>query len=200
MYEGNLAFLERLPRTHAGNDAALLIKRLDDHSDWIPSGSSFGQGVARIRNDANGHATIRRTLREQGFVILQRYVESATHGETRCLVTSGRVIGCYPRLPGTSDHRASLAIGARAATHVLSTRERTLAQSIAKKLSDAGIGFAGLDIAAPHLIATNIANPGGLGTIEAFTAEDLAPHVVRAITEWRRPSTGYSETPSSISG
>ena len=180
---GKLAFLEHLPETHAGSDAAHLIERLDDHSDWIvkPSGASFGQGVARIRNDADGRAAVRRTIRTHSFAILQRYVESAAGGETRCLVAGGEIIGCYRRLPGTSDHRANLAAGATAAPHVLSAGERALAQTIAKQLSDAGVGFAAVDIAEPHLIETNIANPGGLGTIEALSGEDLAPQIARAI-------------------
>ncbi len=182
---GKLAFLEHLPETHAGSDAARLIERLDDRSDWIvkPSGASFGQGVARIRNNADGHAKVRRTLRKLGFAIVQRYVESAAHGETRCLVAAGQVIGCYRRLPGTNDYRANLATGAAAAPHVLSAGEQTLAQAIATQLRDASIGFAAVDIAHPHLIETNVANPGGLGTIEALSGEDLAPGVARAIRE-----------------
>ena len=185
---GKLAFLEHLPETHAGSEAARLIERLDDGSDWIvkPSGASFGQGVAKIRNDADGHAAIRRTLREQGFAILQRYVESAAKGETRCLVAAGKVIGCYRRQPEGGDHRANLATGATAVPHTLSTGERTLAQTIATQLSDAGIGFAALDIAHPHLIETNIANPGGLSTIETLSGENLAPSAAQAIIRWHR--------------
>ena len=185
---GKLAFLEHLPETHAGSDAELLIKRLDDRSDWIvkPSGASFGQGVARIRNDADGHAAIRRTLNAQGFAIVQRHVESAAEGETRCLVAAGAVIGCYRRLPGTGDHRANLATGATAAPHSLSTGERTLARTIATQLRDAGVGFAAVDIAHPYLIETNVANPGGLATIETLSGDDLAPGAVRAIIRWHR--------------
>ena len=180
---GKLAFLELLPETHAGSDAELLFKRLDHRSDWIvkPSGTSFGQGVARIRNDADGHASIRHTLHEHGFAILQRYVESAAEGETRCLVAGGEVIGCYRRQPGSTDHRANLAAGATASPHVLSGGERRLAQTVATQLRDAGVGFAAVDIAQPHLIEVNVANPGGLGTIEAVSGEDLAPSAVRAI-------------------
>ena len=185
---GKLAFLEHLPETHAGSDAELLIKRLDDRSDWIvkPSGASFGQGVARIRNDADGNATIRRTLNAQGFAIVQRHVESAAEGETRCLVAAGAVIGCYRRLPGTGDHRANLATGATAAPHSLSAEERALARTIATQLRDAGVGFAAVDIAHPYLIETNVANPGGLATIETLSGDDLAPGAVRAIIRWHR--------------
>ena len=187
---GKLAFLEHLPETHAGSDAELLIKRLDDRSDWIvkPSGASFGQGVARIRNDADGHAAVRRTLNAQGFAIVQRHVESAAEGETRCLVAAGAVIGCYRRLPGTGDHRANLATGATAAPHSLSAEERALARTIATQLRDAGVGFAAVDIAHPYLIETNVANPGGLATIETLSGDDLAPNAVRAIIQWRRDS------------
>ena len=187
---GKLAFLEHLPETHAGSEAARLIERLDDRSDWIvkPSGASFGQGVAKISNNADGHAAIRRTLNEHGFAIVQRYVESAAEGETRCLVAAGAVIGCYRRRPSMGDHRANLATGATAAPHSLSAEERTLAQTMATQLRDAGVGFAAVDIAHPHLIETNVANPGGLGTIETLSGEDLAPKAVRAIIQWRRDS------------
>ena len=185
---GKLAFLEHLPETHAGSVAELLIKRLDHRSDWIvkPSGASFGQGVAKIHNNADGHAAIRRTLREQGFAIIQRYVESAADGETRCLVAAGEIIGCYRRRPGTGDHRANLATGATAVPHTLSTEERALARTIATQLRDAGVGFAAVDIAHPYLVETNVANPGGLGTIEALSGEDFAPSAARAIIKWRR--------------
>ena len=180
---GKLAFLEHLPETHAGSDATRLIERLDDRSDWIvkPSGASFGQGVARIRCDAGGRAVIRHTLDEHGFAILQRYVELAADGETRCIVAGGEITGCYRRLPKTGEHRANLATGGKAASHALSTGERRLAQTIATQLSAVGIGFAALDIAHPYLIETNIANPGGLGTIEALSGADLAPCVADAI-------------------
>ncbi|MCY3794355.1 MAG: hypothetical protein OXG51_08280 [Gammaproteobacteria bacterium] len=185
---GKLAFLEHLPETHAGSVAELLIKRLDNGSDWIvkPSGASFGQGVAKIHNNADGHAAIRRTLREQGFAIIQRYVEPAAEGETRCLVAAGEIIGCYRRRPDTGDHRANLATGATAVPHTLSTEERALARTIATALRDAGVGFAAVDIAHPYLIETNVANPGGLGTIEALSGEDFAPSAARAIIKWRR--------------
>ena len=191
---GKLAFLDHLPESHAGSDAARLIERLDDRSDWIvkPSGSSFGQGVTKIRNNADGHAAIRCLLREHGFAIVQRYVESAADGETRCLVAAGQVIGCYRRQPDSDDHRANLATGAAAAPHILGTGEQALAQTIATQLRDAGVGFAAVDIAHPYLIETNIANPGGLGTLEALSGENLAPYAVRAIvaSRFQHRSTG----------
>ena len=196
---GKLAFLEHLPETHAGSDAERLINRLDDRSDWIvkPSGASFGQGVAKIRNDADGHAAVRRTLREQGFAIVQRYVEAAADREIRCLVASGEVIGCYRSRPKAGEHRANLATGATAAPCVLSAGERTLAQTVATQLNAAGVGFAALDIAHPHLIETNIANPGGLGTIEALGEGNLAPRVAKAIIKQRQQTATRQSTASS---
>ncbi len=190
---GKLAFLEHMPETHAGSDAERLIERLDDRSDWIvkPSGTSFGQGVARIRNDADGRAAIRRTLGNHGFAILQRFVDSAADGETRCLVAGGEVIGCYRRQPASTDHRANLAAGAKALPHALSAGERSLAQTVASQLRSAGVGFAAVDIAPPHLIEVNVANPGGLATIETLSGENLAPSAVQAILA-SRPSTRCS--------
>ena len=142
--------------------------------------------IADVLRLPPGSADIRRTLNEHGFAIVQRYVESAAEGETRCLVAAGAVIGGYRRRPSMGDHRANLATGATAAPHSLSAEERTLAQTMATQLRDAGVGFAAVDIAHPYLIETNVANPGGLGTIETLSGEDLAPDAVRAIIQWRR--------------
>ena len=183
---GKLAFPEHQPETYAGSEAGPLIERLHGQGEWIvkPSGASFGMGVVKFSEDADGRAAIRRTLREHGFAILQRYVDAAADGETRCLVAAGKIIGSYRRLPRADGHRANLTAGATAAPHPLSAGERALAQTIGTQLSAAGVGFAAVDIAHPHLIETNVANPGGLSTIQALSGEDLAPSAARAITEW----------------
>jgi glutathione synthase len=49
------------------------------------------------------------------------------------------------------------------------------------QLQAQGVGFVAVDLAYPWIVEFNLANPGGLATIERLTGEDLAPAVVAAL-------------------
>ena len=54
------------------------------------------------------------------------------------------------------------------------------------------VGFAAVDIAGTRLIEINVANPGGLATLESLTGIDPAPRAAEAIANRssHRPSLG----------
>jgi glutathione synthase len=91
------------------------------------------------------------------------------------------VVGCYRRLPGP-DHRANLSADARAVCHTLTASEQQIAQRVAEFLRDRGVRFAAIDIAGPYVIEYNIANPGGMETIERLTGANPASEVVAAFS------------------
>ena len=172
-----------LPETHAAASAEYLLQRLDNRTAWVlkPSGASFGRDVALIRDDADGRTAVRRLIERDGFAVLQRYVHAIEQGEVRCLIAATKVIGCYKRRPAGKDIRTNLAAGASPERHELTGRETALAEKIARWLADSGIGFAAADLAWPYLIEFNIANPGGLATLESLTGTDPAPRVAATI-------------------
>ncbi len=178
-----LHFTEYMPETHAAGSAETLIRQLDNASRWVvkPSAASFGRDVIFINDDDDGRERVREVIANHGFAVLQRYVESVEQGEVRFLVAAGEPIGCYKRLP--VDNRANLAMGARPIAHTATAREAELANTIGTKLLEFGIRYAAVDIADPYLIEVNVVNPGGLGTLEELTGNDLAPAAVHAIVQ-----------------
>ncbi len=174
---------EHLPESYAAATAEFLFERLDNRTPWIlkPSGASFGRDVSLLRNDAEGRQAIQRLIERDGFAVLQRYVPAVEQGEVRCILAGGEVVACYKRLPSPTDMRTNLATGGKPVRHALSGAERLLAEKIARWLVGTGVGFAAADIAFPYLIEINIANPGGLATLETLTGADPAPRVAKAI-------------------
>ena len=171
-----------LPETHAAASARYLLECLDDATPWVlkPSGASFGRDVQLIHANPAGRQAIRALIERDGFAVLQRYVAAVERGEVRCLLAAGEIVGCYRRVPTAGDFRANLATGATAEPYAPSGTERELMGKIGRWLLSAGVGFAATDIAWPYLIEINVANPGGLATLENLTGTDPAP----AAAEW----------------
>jgi glutathione synthase len=87
----------------------------------------------------------------------------------------------------------NLSLDGRAEIVVLGDREANLAIAAAGHLLEHGIRFVAVDIAHPWIVEFNLANPGGLETIERLTGENLAPRVVAAVEKGVRvPEGGQS--------
>ena len=110
------------------------------------------------------------------YCLLQRYVEEAERNEKRVVVAGGKIIGAYAKTGG------NLAAGAVARRTALDRDETLLVQEVMAHLHSRGARFAGIDLAAPYVLEANVANPGGLGTLEQLTGVDPAPAVVEALT------------------
>jgi len=170
------------PETHASRDVDRLAAIVARGGDWIakPPAASFGRDVFRLRaGDANVRAILSSLTGHDGssYCLLQRYVPEIERGETRVLVAGGAIVAAYLRRP-VADHRANLAAGAEATLAALSPNERALAQRCAAWLARHGVHWAAVDLAYPWIVEFNIANPGGLETIERLTGVDHAPDVV----------------------
>lgn len=182
------AWWRHMPETYASSDPAYLTARLRQGGDWVvkPSAGSYGRDVIRVRDDPAGAAAIRRlTGQGQGaFCLLQRFVPEIANGEKRTLVAGGELVGSYLRLPG-DRLKANLAAGGQPAPTDLTPTERELVEDIAAELAAADVGFAAVDTVHPYLMEVNLANPGGLATLEALYGTDPTPGVVRSVCEWR---------------
>ena len=173
------------PETHASRDADHLAAIVARGGEWIakPPAASFGRDVYRLHAaDSNLRAILSSLTGHDGsrYCLVQRYVPEIERGETRVLVAGGEIVAAYLRTP-VGDHRANLAAGAQAMLAVLSPNERTLAQRSAEWLARQGVHWAAVDIAYPWIVEFNIANPGGLETIERLSGVDHAPEVVAKV-------------------
>jgi glutathione synthase len=183
------------PETYASRDPTWLRGVVARGGDWIvkPPAASFGRDVFRVNAADPNLAIILDSLTGHdgsSYCLLQRYIGEIEQGETRVLLAAGKVIAAYKRRPGTG-HRANLSGDGRAETTTLTGEEATLARAVAKQLQDHGVDFVAVDLAYPWIVEFNIANPGGLGTIERLTGIDHAPDVVTALerSELRLPQT-----------
>jgi glutathione synthase len=112
--------------------------------------------------------------------VLQRFLANIAEGETRTLVAGGQIIGSYLRLP-TDQLHANLAQHGSAQPTTLSKRQRQITEEIATDLVDEDIGFAAIDLVDDILMEVNVANPGGLGTLNQLYGKDFGPALVRAV-------------------
>ncbi len=175
------------PETHASHDAAWLREIVQSGGTWIakPAAGSFGRDVFRVdANDPNLIVILESLTGHDGsrYCVLQRYAREIEDGEKRVLVAGGRLIASYLRLPRL-DHRANIAADAQARVTTLSDEELLLARKCAQWLAGEGAGFAAVDMAYPWIVEFNVANPGGLATIERLTGHDHSAEIARAISD-----------------
>jgi glutathione synthase len=173
------------PETHASRDPAWLAGVVGRGGDWVakPAAGSFGREVYRLRRDDPNLRVILDALTGHDasrYCVLQRYCVEIEGGEKRIIVAGGTVIDAYLRMP-RQDHRANLAADAEARQTILTVEEHELAQRCAAWLAEQGVGFAAVDVAYPWIVEFNVANPGGLETIERLSGRDVSPAVVVAV-------------------
>jgi glutathione synthetase len=170
------------PDTYASCDPEWLRSIVEGGGTWIlkPTAGSFGRQVERVDASHPGLNTLLAELTgpdASRYCIVQRYVPEIESGETRVLVANCKVVGCYRRLPGP-DHRANLSAEAQAVCHTLTASEQHIAHRVAEFLRHRGVRFAAIDIAGSYVIEYNIANPGGMETIERLNGANPASEVV----------------------
>ena len=178
---GKFDLAEFGPETHASADVDALMAIVAGGGRWVakPTAGSFGRDVFLLgAGDIHCRAVFEHlTGRGAGrYCLLQRYVEEAEHNEKRVVVAGGDIIGAYAKTGG------NLAAGAVARRTELDAGETALIRKVVARLRARGVRFAGIDLAAPHVLEANVANPGGLSTLEQLTGVDPAPAVVGALT------------------
>ena len=178
---GKFDLAEFAPETHASADVDALMDIVARGGRWVakPTAGSFGRDVFLLGADDTHCRAVFEHLTGRGagrYCLLQRYVEEAERNEKRVVVAGGRIIGAYAKTGG------NLAAGAVVRRAALADDETDLVRRVIAHLHSRGAGFAGIDLAAPYVLEANVANPGGLGTLEQLTGVDPAPAVVEALT------------------
>ena len=178
---GKFDLAEFGPETHASADVDALMDVVARGGRWVakPTAGSFGRDVFLLGADDVHCRAVFEHLTGRGagrYCLLQRYVEQAERNEKRVVVAGGKIIGAYAKTGG------NLATGAVARRTELDGGETALVRGVTAHLLARGASFAGIDLAAPYVLEANVANPGGLGTLERLTGVDPAPAVVEALT------------------
>jgi hypothetical protein len=183
LHHGKSAWAEHCPETHVSNNPNTLLKLLySEQGSWVlkPMAGSFGRGVQII--NAEQGPLLKKVLAQSpgSYFCLQRFLPEISTGEIRTLVVGGEIIGSYLRKP-TNELHANLAQMASTEKIQLEGPAAKLVARIQQDLVDKRIGFASIDTVGHWLMEVNIANPGGLGTLNRLYEHDFGPKVVGAV-------------------
>jgi len=185
---GKHRWLDHMPETYTSADSTELLDVIQTGGDWVlkPTAGSYGRDVVRISDPDHGRRALAdlQSRYPDRHLILQRFLPEILAGEKRTLVAGGRIICSYLRKP-RNDFRANLNNEAEALATQLDAGEGQLVTAIAVELARLGAGYAAIDTVYPYLMEVNVANPGGLETLEKLGSRDLASTVVKAVCDWK---------------
>ena len=182
MKHGKAAWIEHSADTYMAAEPERLIAAMQENpGDWVlkPMAGSFGEGVIRLASSE--HERLRQAMSQQpgAYFVLQRFLPEIAHGETRTLIVGGQIIGSYLRVP-TNNFHANLAKKALTQRTELSAAQLSLVKTLNADMLDQHIGFAAIDLVGDTLMEVNIANPGGIGTLQQLYARDFGIDIINA--------------------
>jgi glutathione synthase len=151
----------------------LLTNRLDqvrafaeEHEKVVlkPWDGNGGRGVVvTAAGDPNLGALVELLTREgRDHLIAQRYLPAAPQGDKRILLFDGEPVAAVLRVPGATDHRANLHVGARAEATTLSEADRRICDELGPALREHGQLFVGIDVIDGWLTEINVTSPTGI--------------------------------------
>ena len=180
LHLGEPLLRELTPETLVSSDLDYLLSRMRD-GEWVikPPADSFGRGVQRVSLRQSNLRETLNTAAASGFLVVQKYVP-ANGPEMRVLFAGGHAMRSYGREP-TSDFRANLSRGSVATELDIEAQSAHPVAAVEAWLQRKAIGFAAADFRDNRLIEINIANPGGLATIEKLTGRNASIEVAKRI-------------------
>ena len=182
MKHGKAAWIEHSADTYMAAEPERLIATMQENpGEWVlkPMAGSFGEGVIRLASSE--HERLRQAMSQQpgAYFVLQRFLPEIAHGETRTIIVGGQIIGSYLRVPANNFH-ANLAKKALTQRTELSAAQLSLVQTLNADMLDQHIGFAAIDLVGETLMEVNIANPGGIGTLQQLYERDFGIDIINA--------------------
>lgn len=188
---GKFQHLNHSPTTYVSNNLEYLLSQLVPGERWVvkPTAGSNADGVQFVDNPQAAKQALTPLLNKHRYAILQRYVPAIEAGEVRVLCAAGKPIASYLREPAANG-LTNLSQGAQAKLQPAKPETLALAEEIATDLLAQGVAYCAVDLAGDQLIETNIANPGGLGTLATLTGNNFAPAVEASLSAWWAQAPG----------
>ena len=90
----------------------------------------------------------------------QRFIPEIRDGDKRIIVIDGEAIPyALARVPSAGENRGNLAAGGSGVGVALSDKDRQIVETVAPRLREQGILFAGLDVIGDYLTEVNVTSP-----------------------------------------
>lgn len=172
-------WLGHAPETHVAQDPDVLIGVAMGEGSWVlkPNVGSFGRHVVRVSSSQD---IIELMQAYPGKWLLQRYVPEIVEGEYRTLIAADKIIGTYLRKPSNGFH-ANLHQSANISGGRLPASHQPVVDSVMQALKTHHIRFAAIDTCGGYLMEVNVANPGGMATLDQLYGGQSADRVVQSV-------------------
>ena len=137
---------------------------LDTHADLIvkPLDGMGGASIFRIRAGDPNKNVIIETLTAHGtrYAMAQEFIPEISEGDKRILVIDGEPVPyALARIPSAGENRGNLAVGGSGVGVPLSDKDFEIVETVAPRLREHGILFAGLDVIGNFLTEVNVTSP-----------------------------------------
>jgi glutathione synthase len=156
-----------------------------------PWDGNGGRGVLVTRHgDPNLSSMLELLTAEQTeWILVQHYLPEIKKGDKRIILFDGDPVGWMLRVPGTSDHRGNMHVGATVEACTLTPRDEQICAALAPRLRELGLLFVGIDIIGDALTEINVTSPTGFREIKDLMGvsleAELANRVERLVAQRR---------------
>ena len=178
-------FPERIrPRSLVTRDPEAIERFVAEvgHSVVKPLYGAKGRNVFVIEDEDEANlAQITEAVLEDGYAIVQQFVDGGEDGDARIFLLEGQILeqdgtlAAFRRVPTGNDPRANISKGGRAVPLEIGDVERGIVEAMSKKLVADGMFFVGIDVIGDKVVEINAESPGGMQAVEGSTRSTSAP-------------------------
>ncbi|MGL4233913.1 MAG: glutathione synthase [Casimicrobium sp.] len=183
-----LKHADMIAPTIVTRSATVLREFVAEHKDAIfkPLDGMGGSGIFRVReNDANLGVII-ETLTALGTqsIMAQRYLPEIVDGDKRILLIAGEPVPyALARIPMVGETRGNMAAGGKPVVREFSASDRSIAETMGKRLWTEGLFLVGLDVIGSKVTEINVTSPTGFVEIQKQTGFDVAALFVQQLEQ-----------------
>lgn len=117
----------------------------------------------------------------ENYILVQRYIPEIKDGDKRIILIDGQPVGWMLRVPGQSDHRGNMHVGATVEPCELSDADRRVCAAIGPTLQEMGLLFVGIDMIGEYLTEINVTSPTGIQEINRLMGLQLERTLTDAV-------------------
>jgi glutathione synthase len=159
-----------------------------------PLYGSKGRNVFMIEDqDAANLAQMTEAVLQDGYAIVQEFVDGGENGDARIFLLEGRLLerdgkpAAFRRVPTGNDPRANISTGGRSVPLEIGDAERGIIEAMSEKLVADGMYFVGIDVIGGKVVEINAESPGGLQSVERLYEIDVGPTVIESLVRHTTP-------------
>ena len=151
-----------------------------------PWDGNGGRGVLVTQKDDPNFRSMLEILteNEDQHILVQQYIPEIKEGDKRIILIDGEVVGQMTRVPGDSDHRGNMHVGATVEACELTNRDKEICVAIGPKLKELGLLFVGIDIIGDYLTEINVTSPTGIQECNALMGIQIEKILTDKIVEY----------------